>query len=240
MLSGYTNPHPPGCFWHEAAEKFGASNIKWCEQTLCNVISEPANTWSNLALLAFGLLIYKMAKSSRSSALKWIPFAFLFMAAASFFYHASNFYISQVFDFLGIYLLIHWLLALNLIRARIFKTKGALIFYAAFIVMNSLALHLMYLFHYKFQVLVAFAGVLIFVTEFWARKKGSTPSQTIWFKLSAGTIIIAQSFSLVDLTRVMCEPSNHLVQGHAIWHILSGLSLFFYFKHIRQFDSELP
>ena len=34
---------------------FGAPDIKYCEETLCQIISEPSNTWSNLALVFAGV-----------------------------------------------------------------------------------------------------------------------------------------------------------------------------------------
>ncbi|MEX0799435.1 MAG: ceramidase domain-containing protein [Bacteriovoracaceae bacterium] len=240
MDSLYPNPHPPGCFWHGAAEKFGAPNLKWCEETLCQVVSEPANTWSNIAFFIFAGIIFYFVKDKKSKSLKWIPWAFLLMAAGSFFYHTSNFYISQVLDFFGMYLLIHWLLALNLIRAKIFDHKKAVVFYASFIVANSVILHLMYLGQYRFQMLIAIAGALIFVSEFWARKKGSIPPNKKYFIGAILSVVVAQIFSLLDLTRVICDPTNHFFQGHALWHILSGLGLLLAYKHYEQFDGKLP
>ena len=38
------NPHGVGCPWHSITETWGAPNVKWCEETLCQWISEPANT----------------------------------------------------------------------------------------------------------------------------------------------------------------------------------------------------
>lgn len=32
-------------------------NVDWCEQELCSWITNPADTWSNLAYLAFGVLM---------------------------------------------------------------------------------------------------------------------------------------------------------------------------------------
>lgn len=240
MSALYPNPHPPGCFWHQAAEKFGSPNIKWCEETLCQVVSEPANTWSNLAYIVFAGAVFFFARQNRSRAIRWIPWAFLLMGAGSFYYHMSNFYISQILDFVGMYLLIHWLLALNLIRAKLFAGKGAVIFYAAFILANSLLLHWMYLIQYRFQLLIAAVGLLLFVTEFWARKQGSIPRKKIYFVLAIALVLFAQTFSFMDLTRIVCDPTNHFFQGHALWHVLSALGLFFAFKHFAQFERELP
>lgn len=240
MIENYPNPHPPGCYWHEAAEIFGAPNLKWCEQTICHAISEPSNTWSNLAYIIIAVLIFLSARKSRSQSIKWIPYAFLIMGVGSFFYHAANFYIAQIFDFVGMYFLVHWFIALNLMRAKLATPKKATIFYINFMILNVLALHIMYLVNIKFQVLIAIAGVLVVATEWAARKKGSLPRKNYWLVIGVLVIVVGEVFSLLDLSRTWCDPTNHFVQGHSIWHILSAIGLFFAYKHYEQFEEELP
>jgi signal transduction histidine kinase len=36
---------------------------------------------------------------------------------------------------------------------------------------------------------------------------------------------------LLDLTRAWCDPDDHLLQGHAVWHVVSAASLVFVFRH---------
>ena len=71
----YQNPHQMQCTWYDLTEKYGAPNIKWCEQTLCQFISEPANTWSNLGFLMVGILIYVYATKNKHPALIHAPMA---------------------------------------------------------------------------------------------------------------------------------------------------------------------
>lgn len=240
MIENYLNPHPPGCYWHQAAETFGAPNLKWCEQTLCHAISEPSNTWSNLAYIAIAIIIFISTRKTRSMSLRWVPFAFLLMGVGSFFYHASNFYISQIFDFVGMYFLVHWFIAINLMRAKLMGPRRATIFYINFIIVNILALHIMYLLNLKFQVLIAIAGLLVVATEWAARKKNSIPKEQKWLVIGVILIVSGEVFSLLDLSRTWCDPTNHIVQGHAIWHVLSAIGLFFAYKHFEQFEAELP
>jgi hypothetical protein len=37
--------------------------------------------------------------------------------------------------------------------------------------------------------------------------------------------------SVLDVSRVWCEPANHWLQGHAVWHVLSALALLFTARH---------
>ncbi len=236
-LKNYPNPHPPGCFWHDVTEKTGAPNIKWCEETLCSVISEPANTWSNLSYILIALwMIYLTRGSSKN--LRLYPVMILLMGLGSFFYHASNFYPSQIIDFVGMFLFTGWCLGVNLIRLKKLKATSLL----AFVLLYSLALtvimHVMYVSMIKFQLLVLVAGLLISATEF-ISKAGSRK----WFITSLGLLIIAFSFSISDGSRFWCDPTNHIVmQGHAIWHLIAGLAMGTIYLHYRELfktDSSL-
>lgn len=238
-MSGYVNPHPPGCYWYDAAEKYGAPNLKWCEETLCQVISEPANTWSNLAYVIIFAIMFFMTRKLKSKTLRYTPYAMLIMGLGSMYYHASNNYLTQMFDFIGMFFFVHWLIALNFMRAKIFTLKKAVIVYVAFMLINTLAVHLLYINMTNFQFLIVVAAILILVSEFYARKNNSKPKSSKFLYGALGGIVIAESFSIMDLTRIMCNPTNHVIQGHAIWHALSSIALFSAFLYFSQFDSEL-
>jgi hypothetical protein len=45
-------------------------------------------------------------------------------------------------------------------------------------------------------------------------------------------------FSALDVTRTWCDPHS-LLQGHAIWHVLSAICLGFAFLHYRQLEADL-
>ena len=80
----------------------GAPNIKWCEETLCQWVSEPANTWSNLGYLFVALGLFSWAHRSRHHRIHQSFSAVVFsMGLISFVYHLSNFYGTQVLDFIG-------------------------------------------------------------------------------------------------------------------------------------------
>ncbi|MBK6740332.1 MAG: ceramidase domain-containing protein [Haliea sp.] len=78
------------------------------ETTVCSWISEPANTWSNALYLVFAFVIYVQCRKSPHLELRWMGPAMFFMGLFSLVYHASNNYVTQVFDFIGMYLLVFW------------------------------------------------------------------------------------------------------------------------------------
>ena len=92
----YPNPHGQSCPWFPQAESWGGPNVKWCEETLCHWISEPALTWSNLSYILVAIVItYLSFKNKDDIKLKQFGPIIFFMGAMSFFYHLSNFYGSQ-------------------------------------------------------------------------------------------------------------------------------------------------
>ncbi|MGZ3690803.1 MAG: ceramidase domain-containing protein [Pseudobdellovibrio sp.] len=223
----YQNPHQMQCTWYDMAEKYGAPNIKWCEQTLCQFISEPANTWSNLGFLIMAVLIYVYAtKNKHPWALKQFgPIVFV-MGLLSFIYHFSNFYITQIFDFVGMFLFVGWTLGRNLIRLQKLKPDQLLSFNLMYTVVLTGILHIMYVSEIKFQILIIISGLLIIATEFMVRKKVAVDYK--WFWVTLGLLVVAFGFSLSDHEHIWCVPENHgwFEQGHAIWHWTSSVAMF--------------
>lgn len=231
----YTNPHGPSCPWYDITESQGAPNIKWCEETLCQWISEPANTWSNLGYLIVGLIVTYLAFKNRNSfEMKQFGPIVFFMGAMSFFYHQSNFYGSQILDFVGMFFFVGWVIGINLIRLGKLQKKNLIAFNLITGLILTVLVHVMYLYGIKFQSIVLFAAIAIIWTEVKIRRK--QVYEMSWFIAGLITIAIAFGFSIADGQRFWCTPENHgwLEQGHAIWHWVASLSMFMIFKHYSQ------
>lgn len=231
----YPNPHGPSCPWFPVTESHGAPNIKWCEETLCQWVSEPANTWSNLGYLIVGLFITYLSfkKNDNFNVKQFGPIIFL-MGAGSFYYHMSNFYTSQVLDFLGMFFLVGWVIGTNLIRLGKIKINGLWKFNLALAGVYTLATHTMYLFGIKFQMIVLFSAFIIITSEIMAAKMQKISYK--WFYTSVVIMICAFSFSLSDHRRLWCDPSQHgwFSQGHAVWHWLGAMAMMTIYLHYSQ------
>lgn len=231
----YANPHGPGCPWHSITESQGAPNIKWCEETLCQWISEPANTWSNLGYLIVALSItYISFKNRHSFNLKQFGPIIFFMGAMSFFYHQSNFYGSQILDFIGMFFFVGWAMGMNLIRLGKLKPQFLIPFNLTVGILFTISMHVMYLTGVKYQGLILIAGIFILVTEILAQKK--FPAEAKWFWTSIAVLIVAFGFSISDGQRLWCVPENHgwFSQGHALWHWTAAIAMFTIYKHYSQ------
>jgi hypothetical protein len=114
--AGCENLLRAGCPWVELRHWGGLPNVKWCEQSLCAWIAEPANTWSNLAYVLAAAALFALARRESSRTLRFFAPAALAVGLCSLVYHASVAFATQVLDFFGMYFYFLFLLALNLVR----------------------------------------------------------------------------------------------------------------------------
>lgn len=156
------------------------------------------------------------------------------MGLLSGIYHASNNYLTQVFDFLGMFLLTFWWLVINLRRNAWLEPRRQTLAYGALLLLGLLAVHLMYRKGLPFQLLIALAALAIIGTEFMARRRVMERVSLRYFLAGLVLMALAQAASLADSSRVLCDPDNHFVQGHAAWHLVSALALYCLVQHYRQ------
>jgi hypothetical protein len=229
----------PECPWYALSE-LGPPNIKWCEQRLCAWVNEPANAWSNLAFVIAALVIASWSRSGlESSALRRFAPAVALVGVGSFVFHASNTYVTQLFDFLGMYLFCGMLLGINAARlgwlaprrvsAAVFAGALGLTAFTAVIVRWQAPIQLI--------VLGLIAGIL--VSESLCHRRAQPRPQLRWFAAAVALLGAALVCSVLDATRRWCVPEDHVFQGHAAWHVLSAASLLASFVHYRQFDRAL-
>jgi hypothetical protein len=231
----YLNPHGPSCPWYEITEKTGAPNIKWCEETLCQWVSEPANTWSNIGYLIVAVFIlYLGIKNKHNSSMKQFGPIVFFMGAMSLFYHQSNFYGSQVLDFVGMFFFVGWAIGMNLIRLGKLQTKQLVWFNLGLAAFYLVCMHLMYLAEIRFQVIVLISAFIIIATEMMARKLKKVTY--FWFYTTIATLIVAFGFSISDGSRFWCDPNQHgwFSQGHAMWHWVAAIGMLTIYLHYAQ------
>lgn len=226
---------PATCPWHELAT-YGPPNIKWCEARVCAWVNEPANAWSNLAFIAVALAIVSLNRRAPPAAPALRRFAptVAVVGLCSFIYHASNTYLTQMLDFLGMYLFCGLLLALNAARlgwlAPRRAIRAALLGALALTAITAVAVR----FGAPIQVNIAVLVLLVIVTEL-----RCGPARRGAFLVALALLLAGIVCSFLDATRRWCDPDDHLLQGHALWHLLSALALLAGFVHFRRFDAAL-
>jgi hypothetical protein len=227
-------PHPilplqPGCPW-EPLSSFWLPNVRWCEAQLCSVVVEPANTWSNLAYVFAGLGLLALGRSRDDRTLRIFGVAEIVVGVCSFVYHMSYTGVLQVLDFLGMYVFTNLLIALNLVRLGVLPRERFWPAYATSVVAFTALTVALRFTPFPIQGIVFVLILAIVATELMQRAAG-LDRRLFWASLA--TLTVAAGFSAADVTGAFCAPENHVVQGHAIWHVLGATSLVFAAFHYR-------
>ena len=234
-------PHPilplqPGCPW-EPLSSFWLPNVRWCEAQLCSVVVEPANTWSNLAYVFAGLALLALGRSRGDRTFRIFGAAQIVVGASSFVYHMSYTGVLQVLDFFGMYVFTNLLIALNLVRLGGLSRERFWPAYATSVVALTVLTVALRFTPFPIQGIVFVAILGIVATELRDRTPG-VDRRFFWASLA--TLTVAAGFSAADVTGVFCDPQNHFVQGHAIWHVLGAIALVFAALHYRRWPDLWP
>jgi hypothetical protein len=236
----YPNPHAADCPWHGLAAWFGAPNIKWCEQTVCAWISEPANAWSNVGYFLAGAFIIHQARSCAKLAekhLRALGHSVLFMGLMSFVYHASNAFPGQWLDFIGMFLMFGSIIERNFDCLNIGHASRRRLLVLSLVGVFSLIIPFLYSIRFQYQILVVVFALLAFALEFivWRRVR----SRSSRFLLVAAILFLAAFLaSVLDHGRWYCNPVSRWLHGHVFWHLLSACGFVALAAHWRQSDLE--
>ncbi len=227
-----------GCPWVDLRKLSGIPNIRWCEDQICSWITTPANTWSNLGYIFVGFFFFWFTRKEKSANLRFYGVAAQWVGWTSFIYHASLTFVTQVMDFLGMFIFFYLILIQNL--ARIGVVRGDRVkktVWIATAVTTALSA-VVDRFHFPIQGLILVLIVGILITEGLASLKATHPVKYAAMSASLFFLGVGAAFSASDVTRKFCNPADHWIQGHAIWHYFGSLALLFSIFHYRQFYSR--
>ena len=228
----------PGCPWWEMRSTWGEPNVKWCEATLCGWVNEPANAWSNLAYLAVALWCAWQWRVTSSRAMQRFAWTTGLVGLFSFTYHATNNFGTQLLDFIGMYVLVFLLVALNLHRVGWLPSQRVGLVHVGLTVGCTLLLPVMKQARFPYQSVVLMAVLVIIGTELHLSRRAGQRETYRDFWWAVGLLAAGAVCSVADVTRVWCDPDNHLLQGHAVWHGLSALALLFAARHHAALEGE--
>jgi len=227
-------PLPPGCPWSQ----WTPPNVDWCEQELCAWVTNPANTWSNGLYLVLGILMWHEARRRRSRTLAPFGPASVCVGLFSLVYHASYTWFFQFFDFVGMFVFLFLVLTLNARRLGWIRPRNQTACYLGGVLLASAAVPPLFELGVPIQGSVALL-VLVAILQEWRlrRRDGALPAHRAWWTalalLGGGALC-----SALDVTRVWCDPTNHWLQGHAAWHLLSAVGLYALFRFYAALDLD--
>ena len=205
----------------------------WCEEQLCSWIREPANTFSNTAYVIVGILILINARKFSYPHLRMLGWFTILLGIMSAFYHATSSFFGEVLDYSSMFLISAYVLVANLSRLLIWSPRKVAI---NAIILFTISVIGLVQFRTVGAVFFFFQITAAVIVEVVLRKRSvPKPDQRNMFT-SLGLLLFAWAIWSLDTYRIVCDPTNHFINGHAIWHVLTAISIWFLFKFYSQFE----
>jgi len=208
----------------------------FCETPNLTGLAQPVDTVSSLAFViagAWGIFAWlKFKKGTKEKRLVgWFVALFIFIGLSSFFFHGTLSYLGQFLDVFSMYMF-GILLALGALIRRNQLTFGRAA--VLFIVLNIIFGLLQYYYPEARRLLF---GLLLIPGLFLEQMPKTTGFR--WFSkqvrfLYIGVVLLftAYVFWLLDQYNLACWPTS-IIQGHAIWHILTAIAVYMTILHYR-------
>jgi hypothetical protein len=207
--------------------------MKFCEELLCGSIRQPANSFSNIGFVICGFLILWRERSRSWSPYHLMGVAAVLIGVTSGIYHASMTFFWQFFDVSSMFMLILLALSFNLVRVGWIKASQFTLTYVATLV---LSMALMLLIKGKSgEYIFGVEAALVTGIEYLIYKQGQRPLYGSLLR-ALGSFLTAFLIWNGDVHGWWCDPTNHYIQGHAAWHLLCALAIWFLYGFYKQFE----
>jgi hypothetical protein len=212
------------CPWMD----FTPGTVSFCEERLCSWVAEPSNTWSSVGYVAMGLYLFFDSVKKRDARLGLIAAAQFLIGVGSIFFHASGTFLGESIDQMGMFMLSCLLLAFAFGKSP----RGTAILYVL-----SIAASMCLLLLIKPIGIILFSAQLNLGIFLHVRRAMKQPAQVSrWLYRGLGVFGVSFFIWILDFTKVLCSPSNHLITGHAVWHVLNAISISFLYRYFASID----
>ena len=222
------------CPW----DGFEPAAVHFCEQELCAWIEQPANTWSNLFYVIVGVVIVALAWRQGRKPLVAIGLIEIAVGFGSALFHASSTHVGEVVDIGCMYLFALYALLTNVQRRQVavgrpWSLQRLVFLYIALSATSIVAVALLggVVGIVLFAVQVILAGNLEHRIYRSHRPDGLSYRPLVYLLLCFSCAWAAWWF---DLLKINCDPDNHVLQGHAVWHALNAFCFLFLYRFYRQ------
>lgn len=228
-------------------------NDCYCEAPRLGFTAQPANSWSNAGFMLVGLLVLADAgrrvapgrMTRRTGAALLYGAIAVFLGIGSFAFHGSLRAWGGYVDVLSMHAFLAFVLAYDLDRIHRWSWARFLAWLGGLLAGFAVAIALIPPEHGKtlFAAVVLFALLVEAAVSYPALRPWAPvrlqPRRTPWFWTGLGVFAVANViWNLSRTGGVWCDPAS-LLQGHAVWHLLSAVSVgAFYLYFVGEGEPE--
>jgi hypothetical protein len=225
----------------------------YCEAPRGGLAEQPANAWSNLGFVVVGLAVLADAarrrredsparmEADRRYARLYGAVA-IFLGLGSFAFHGSLKAWGGYVDVQSMHAFVAFVIAYDLARIHDWRWRRFLAAFTGLLALFSVLIGLIPPEHGKtmFAVVVGLTLVVETAVSYpgmrpWAPRP-IVPRRMPWFWAGLGTFAVA--FAVWNVSRSAgpwCDPDS-LLQGHALWHLLTAASVACFYLYFRAED----
>lgn len=212
------------CFWSE----FSPQHYLYCERQLCGWLQQPANTWSNVGYLIAALMMLFAERPKLEKHLFFWSTLALFIGST--FFHMSGTHLGKLMDVGAMLTLSMGICSLSVHRYYQWPRQKSVAFFATGLFLSLVFLYSFDIGNIPFTLEIATA-VILEIRMIREDKSVLIPKLLL---LACGVQLVAGVFLLLDITKSWCDPDNHIINGHAVWHLLSALAIYLAFAARRR------
>lgn len=165
--------------------------------------------------------------------LKMLGWFSIFLGIMSAFYHATSSFFGEVLDYSTMFLISIYLVVANL--SRLYKWSPAKV---KLVAAALFAVSVVGLIQLK-TVGAVFFGIQIWtavIIELILRKRFAQRPHYKHLGISVALFTVSWGVWNLDTHRIVCDPTNHIINGHAIWHLGTAIAIWYIFKFYTQFE----
>jgi hypothetical protein len=208
-----------GCPW----SGYEPATIGWCEERLCAWVVEPSNAWSNLGYVIVGLIVLGFAR--KRVPLVLIGVASILIGFGSFAFHATGTRWGELVDVSAMYLLGG--LGVMFAARRIFDLSTSSLA-LGYVLVVAVSVALMLALHNNGIIVFSIMVALTIGGEWWLYRNGQAAPSYAAQKWMIAAFALAFFIWNLDRSRILCSPANHILSGHAAWHLLTAVAVYFF------------
>ena len=207
-----------------------------------SLIVQPTNSWSSYGYAFTGFLMIVLSRGTswnsafHRNAAAWFGVTAIFVGLGSVLLHATLTLWGQFFDVMGMYLVSGFMVVSAIARWRNLSARNSVMLYIA--VVGGLLIMLYLVPEVRRSLFAVVLVSAIAIEMIFARPL--RPQVRVIYYL-AGILVKAVAFTIWNLDQhgVVCQP-DIVFQGHAVWHLLGAVSLWFTFSYYRSERASEP